>query len=305
MTAKSYLKYKAPARMGSAFTEVHSEILGDSIKNFHLEMKSQGFNDQRIVQFRNKSSMDPGMDSDLGLIQQPDIIAVKNPDGSVTEVPNHWLTKNGKPVTVAEWQEAAKKAMAANYKQASGGYNAKQSFVDVTTSVHTESYKDLMWLKVPKAGPHAARGKISKAQDEIFGQLNPQFMEHDLNITSHKAEIMFKEHPELRKLGSMMETCRGTAKDLDTKFIPLVESKIRQFEATPKAERAPDYKQKLDELYSTRSYLTRCRKSFNDIGKGTTPPSRWMNDFRLITGGEDPIAVTKRLAKMTLDASQL
>ena len=49
MTAKSYLKYKAPARMGSAFTEVHSEILGDSIKNFHLEMKSQGFNDQRIV----------------------------------------------------------------------------------------------------------------------------------------------------------------------------------------------------------------------------------------------------------------
>ncbi len=203
-----------------------------------------------------------------------------------------------------EWQKAARKVMADNYKHVSGGYSAHQSFVDATTSVHAESYKDLAWLTLPKAGPHADLGKISKAQDQIFAKLNPELTSHDLDITAKKAEIMFKEHPELRKLGSMMETCRGTAKDLDTKFLPLFDSKIRQLEAIPAAKRSPQATQKLKELKSSREYLEQCRKCFNDIGKGATPPARWMNDFRLITGGEDPIAVTKRLAKMTLDASK-
>ncbi len=304
MTAKSYLKYQAPPRMGSAFTEVHTEVLDDAIRSFNHEMKQLGFNEQQIVQFRNKSSMDPGMDADLGLIEHPSTLHIKNADGTVTIKENVWLTKNGKPVTVEEWQKAARKVMADNYKHVSGGYSAHQSFVDATTSMHAESYKDLAWLSLPKAGPHADLGKISKAQDQIFAKLNPELTSHDLDITAKKAEIMFKEHPELRKLGSMMETCRGTAKDLDTKFLPLFDSKIRQLEAIPAAKRSPQATQNLKELKSSREYLEQCRKCFNDIGKGATPPTRWMNDFRLITGGEDPIAVTKRLAKMTLDASK-
>ena len=305
MTAKSYLKYGAPARMGSAFTEVHTEVLGDAMKSFNLEMKQLGYNEQTLVQFRNKSSMDAGMDADLGLVEKPDFLPVKNADGTVTFRENHWLTRNGQPVSLEQWQADARRVMAANYKHVSGGYSGHQSFVDVTTRVHPESYRDKNWLVIPKAGPHADVAAVTKVQDRIFGQIRPEYTPHSLGVTVEKAEIMFREHPELRPLGSMMETCRGTAKDLDTKFIPLVDAKIRELEAIPAAKRGPEVARKLHELGETRQYLDQCRSCLGDIGKGRTHPGRWMSDFRMITGGEDPIAVTRRLARLTLDASRM
>ena len=305
MPAKSYMKYQAPARMGSAFTEVHTEVLDDAMKAFNLEMKQLGYNEQQLIQFRNKSSMDPGMDADLGLVEKPDFLPVRQPDGSVTYRENPWLTRNGQPISLEQWQADARRVIAANYKHVSGGYSAHQSFVDVTTSLHRESYRDKAWLIIPKAGPHADKAAVTRAQDRIFGQMQPELMPHSLGITPEKAEIMFREHPELRPLGSMMEACRGTAKDLDTKFIPLVDAKIREIEAVPAARRGPDAAAKLRELQETRQYLDRCRSCMADIGKGRTHPGRWVSDFRMITGGEDPIAVSRRLARLTLDASRM
>lgn len=305
MPAKSYMKYQAPARMGSAFTEVHTEVLDDAMKAFNLEMKQLGYNEQQLIQFRNRSSMDPGMDADLGLVEKPDVLPVRQPDGSITYRQNNWLTRNGQPVSLEQWQADARRVMAANYKHVSGGYSAHQSFVDVTTRLHRESYRDKAWLLIPKAGPHADRAAVTRAQDRIFGQMQPELMPHSLGITPEKAEIMFREHPELRPLGSMMEACRGTAKDLDTKFIPLVDAKIRELEAVPAAKRGPDVTAKLRELQETRRYLDQCRTCMADIGKGRTHPGRWMSDFRMITGGEDPLAVSRRLARLTLDASRM
>jgi len=305
MTAKSYLKYEAPARMGSAFTEVHTEILDDATRAFRHEMKALGFNDQEIRQFRNMSSMDPGMDSDMGLIEQPFMYSVKNADGTRSVKENLWLTRNGKPITVSEYQRVGGKVLADNYKHVSGGYNAEQSFVGLTTKMHAESYMDKNWLKVPKAGAHDDLGKVLKAQDKLFGKMDPDMLPHDLQITPKKAEIMIKEHPELRPLGSVMESCRGTAKDLDTKFIPLVDAKIRKLENLPKAQRTPDVQAKLKKLMETKDYLKQCSDCMSDIGKGRTHPGRWMDDFKMITGGEDVLSVTRRLTKMTEMASQM
>jgi|GEM_PF-885975 len=305
MTAKSYLKYEAPGRMGSAFTEVHTEILDDATRAFHHEMKALGFNEQEIRQFRNISSMDAGMDSDMGLIEQPFMYRVKNADGTVSIKENLWLTRNGKPITVSEYQRIGGKVLADNYKHVSGGYNADQSFVGLTTKMHAESYMDKNWLKVPKAGAHDDLGKVLKAQDALFGKMDPDMLPHDLQITPKKAELMIKEHPELRPLGSMMESCRGTAKDLDTKFIPLVDAKIRKLEDLPKAKRTPDVQAKLKELAETKQYLQQCRDCMSDIGKGRTHPGRWMDDFKMITGGEDVLSVIRRLTKMTEMASKM
>jgi hypothetical protein len=44
---------------------------------------------------------------------------------------------------------------------------------------------------------------------------------------------------------------------------------------------------------------------FNDIGKGRIPPYEWNPRFRRVTGGQDAVAVTRRLAKMTAMAAKL
>lgn len=288
MPAKSFLKYRAPRRMGAAHAEIHQNIVDDAISSFHLEMRQLGYSEHSLQQIRNASSLDTGMDTDIALREQFGI----------------QITRNGQPVSIEEYQRVASRVMSNNYKHVSG-YDARSSFVEITTSVHPEAYQNLEFLKLPKAGPHADISRIHRIQDRIFGGLDPKDITRDLNITPTKAEVMFREHRELRPLGSLMETSRGTAKDLETKFIPLVESKIRQIKTVPAAKRTPDMKQNLRELQNTSRQLKECHRVMQDIGQGRTHPARWIQDFRRVTGGEDPIAVSRRLARLTQMAAEM
>ncbi len=288
MPAKSFLKYQAPPRMGAAHAEIHQNIVDDAISSFQLEMRQRGYSEHTLQQIRNASSLDTGMDTDIALREQFGM----------------QITRNGQPVSIEEYQRVASRVMANNYKPVSG-YDARSSFVEMTTSVHPEAYQNLEFLKLPKAGPHADLGKVHRIQDRIFGGLDPKDITQDLNITPTKAEIMFREHRELRPLGSLMETSRGTAKDLETKFIPLVESKIRQIQTVPAAKRTPDMEHSLRELQNTSRQLKDCHRVMQDIGQGRTHPSRWVQDFRRVTGGEDPIAVSRRMAKLTQMAAEM
>ena len=305
MPAKSYLKYGAPPAKGKAYSETMDDILGDAVAAYNWEMRSRGYNEQTLFHCRNASSTGAGMDADLALKQQPDTLPIRGDDGSVTYQKNNWLTQNGEPVSLIKYQKEGSEVLAQAYKKVSGGYSAKQSFIDMTTSIHPESYPDLMWLSVPKPGAHADIEITTQKLDSFFGQVDPGKLPENLGVTTTKAEIMFKEHPELRKLGSMMETCRGTAKDLDTKFIPLVESKIRKIESIEPGKRTPTDIENLKELRNTHQQLTECKQCFNEIGKGEIPPYEWRQRFRTVTGGQDAVAVTKRLAKITEMAGQL
>lgn len=297
MTAKNYLKYGAEPIKGKAYSETMDDILGDAVSAYNWEMRNRGFNEQTLYHCRNASSTGAGMDADLALKEQKRIIPVRGKDGKITYKRNHWIRKNGKPVGLAKYQKEGAEVMAAAYKKVTGGYNAKQSFVELTTSKSLESYPDTSWLQLPKAGAHSDMGAVNKRLDDFFGKIDPNKLPATLEITSTKAEIMFKEHPELRKLGSLMETCRGTAKDLDTKFIPLVESRIRGLET--KGNLGASDKKRLLELQTTRDQLKTYRSCFVEIGQGKIPPYEWNHRFRMVTGGQDAVSVVKRLAKMT------
>lgn len=305
MTAKSYLKYQAPGRMGQAYTEVMDDVLDDAVTAYRMGMREMGYNDQRIVQYRNLSSKDAGMDADLGLVEQLEVKRVVGDDGNVTYEKTPLIVKEGQPVDLQTYQADGSRTMAEAYRKVSGGYSARGSFVELTTRVHGEAYRDLNWLKVPKAGAHSNLPRVERQIDAVFGRIDPDLTPQALGITTAKAEAMFHDHPELRPLESMMEASRGTAKDLETKFIPLVNSRIRNLEKLPNAERGPDVLRKLRELNQTKAHLDQCRNVFNQIGRGETHPGRWMKDFRKVTGGEDPIAVTARLASMTERASRM
>lgn len=303
MPAKSYLKYKAEPIKGKAYSETMDDILDDATAAFNWEMRNRGYKDQELFHCRNASSKGAGMDSDLALKEQPDFLPVKGDDGQMYMKRNEWLTKDGKAVSIHEYQEEGSKVLQEAYKKVTGGYNAKQSFVDLTTSVGHESYPDLTWLQLPKAGKHSDAGQVTKKLDEFFGKINPKKVPDSLKITTTKAEIMFKQHPELRPLGSMMESCRGTAKDLETKFIPLLDNNIRKIESIPSAKRTASQIRQLEELNNTKNHLGECLTTFKDIGEGRIPPYEWERQFRMTTGGKDPVSVIKRLQKMTQDAA--
>jgi hypothetical protein len=61
----------------------------------------------------------------------------------------------------------------------------------------------------------------------------------------------------------------------------------------------------LRELQNTKKQLTDCHRVMRDIGQGRTHPARWFQDFRRVTGGEDPIAVSRRMAKLTQMAAEM
>ena len=304
MPAKSYLKYRAAPIKSRAYSETMDDILEDATGAFSWEMRNRGYNRQTLFHCRNASSKGAGMDSDLALKEQPNLIPVRGEGGQVTFKRNNWLTKDGRPVSVYDYQKEGSKVLQEAYKKVTGGYSAKQSFVDMTTSVGDESYPDLTWLKLPKRGAHSDAARVTRKLDEFFGKVDPGKVPDSLQITTTKARKMFSDHPELRPLGSMMESCRGTAKDLETKFIPVVEHNIRKISGVPAGKRTPQQVRRLAELQNTKDHLDECLGTFKDIGQGRIPPYEWERQFRLTTGGRDPVSVIRRLEKITADAAQ-
>ncbi len=303
MTAKSYLKYKAEPIKGKAYTEAMDGIMGDVAQLYHANMGARGYNRQNIYSCRNASSTDTGMDIDVAVREQKMTIPVKGPKGEDWVRDNRWLTKNREPVSVRQYQDEGNQALSAAYKKVTGGYHAKSSFIELTTSANPESYKDLTWLKLPKVGAHGDAAQVNRKLDQFFGKVKPEDIPHSLGITGAKAEIMYRHHPELRTLGSMMESCRGAAKDLDTKFIPLIEHRLRELEAIPAAKRTGLESAQIREFRETRAHLGECLKCFKDIGQARLMPYEWERQFKLVTGGTDVQAVIRRLTRMTLRAA--
>ncbi|MCQ2395935.1 MAG: hypothetical protein MJ249_16765, partial [Kiritimatiellae bacterium] len=92
-TAKACLKYDtAYKKVGEAFDGTLGKIHETIKTKFYADMKAKGFNDQEIMQFRNASSKGTvGMDADWGL----------------KETPGMKITRNGKHVSLSEWQREA------------------------------------------------------------------------------------------------------------------------------------------------------------------------------------------------------
>jgi hypothetical protein len=167
---------------------------------FHEEMLRRGWNRQELKEFRNSASAGSvGMDHDIGLVEKPQWIQAVG--GRVSR--NDWLTQNGKPQTVSQWQKDAQKAWDKSYHDATGR-NAKQAWETVTTSVNLESYRDLNLLGADKSRVQA-----------IWAQQSG-------DVTRYKMHHMLKD-PALSKMEAFQEVSRGAAKDMSTKLIPLME----------------------------------------------------------------------------------
>jgi hypothetical protein len=151
---------------------------------------------------------------------------------------------NGDHVTPTNVRNSAQQAYNQEYQQATrtaqtpDGFDARKALQGVTDSTHPEAYADLNVLKNDPANV-----KLSSASAEQTG-----------SVTSFKGYEAAKEAEQtVGKVNVFQETARGTAKDIDSKLIPLLNTNG----ATPES---------MQRIQDVRDFLS-------DVGKGKYMPS--------------------------------
>ena len=204
--AKNYLKYNGSEITQRMYTRYENKVKEKVINRFKAEMEKKGWSKFNVKEFRNSASGDSlGMDWDLGLIE--DKLKTMRINGKEVKV----ILKNGKPMTIGQFQNEAQKEFGkAYFKQT--GYSAEGSFANLTTSVNKEAFADLNILKNPAMADKELAAETAKT-------------------VKYKAEFMLGKHSRgfVTKAGKMGEACRGLAKEIRTKLIPnLQQSKNSQ-----------------------------------------------------------------------------
>lgn len=213
--------------------ELHSETTHLRIQRRFEEImtKELGFNPQQLKAVRNANSTGTaGMDYDLALVEQA--AWVKGLDGKL--VRNRWLTRNGRPATVSEYQDAASQAYRRAAREAAG-IDADHAWENVITSVHPEAYKDVGAARPgvadpssylhPKVGSQEFGGWLDLRNLDSVAGLKKAWARQAGDVTEHKG-WEFTNSESQRRMGlspveGMHEAVRGSAKDLD-KVLTLV-----------------------------------------------------------------------------------
>jgi hypothetical protein len=113
-----------------------------------------------------------------------------------------------------------------------------------------------------------------------------------------KAGEMLKD-PNLSRLARVREACRGTAKDLDGKFLPFINAKLNQLKKISPAKLTPADQHNIKRLESALERFTKVKNSFDAIGKADIPPGQWDDAINLSTGGKGIMDTILDLSDLT------
>ncbi len=283
--AKNYLKYVADAGTGRAYDAHMGAVHAESDALLKQRMAAAGWNAEEwdLVEFRNAASLGkPNMDRDVGLRERGlwklsenglPMKGVRNPDAWTVgpngrPMPKPQLTKDGRPMSLDQWREEAQKYYNQAYRKASGGRSAEVAMEGITTSTHPEAYKDVLWLGDDKT-------LVSGAWAAQAG-----------DVTRYKANhLLTKGDPSVAYFTKLQEVSRGTAKDLDTKLLPLLAA------AKSSAGSA-------DALKFARGHWAEVQKTLQAFGRNDLDPITATRRIRELTGGKSIPEVVDEMATL-------
>jgi len=282
--AKNYLKYKADPQIGRAYDTHMRAIHADVDAHLKESMRGEGWNadEWELMEFRNSASLGkPNMDRDIGLRERPlweldergqpvlgtDGHPVPNPeawtrtaDGQM--VPRPQLTKNGQPMTLDGWREEAQQLYNRAYHEATGR-SAGVAMEGITTSTHPEAYKDLLWLGDDKNA--VAKCWAGQAAD----------------VTRYKAQqLMNHGDPSASYFTKLQEVARGTAKDMDTKLMPLLNN------AKPRVSNAVSETLAEEATKQAQQHWGEVHSVLQAFGRNEIDPITATRRIRELTGGK-------------------
>lgn len=191
----------ADPRTVAAYEQVLKRLVPKIQSKFDELMRAKGFASQETMPVRNATSKGTaGADLDLALVEKGLIL------------------RNGKRVSVAEWQREANVAFEDALKTVTGK-TSKQLWANITSSVHMESYKD---AGDPSRG--VFEGWLSDLRNpQNRAALQKVWAQQAGSVTTGKAWEM-TNHQGLSRFSAMQEVARGTAKDIKTKLQPILDA---------------------------------------------------------------------------------
>lgn len=249
--AKIYLLKSGAAspKTKAAYERAYIKAADQVQSKFHELMKAKGFAPQETKLVRNStSSGTAGADMDLALVEKGPIM------------------RNGRRVSLAEWQKEAAGCFS-DAVQSVTGKTPKQLWAGITTSGSAEAYKD---AGNPSQGVFAGwLSDLRNAQNRAA--LKREWGQQAGSVTSGKAWEM-TNHQGLSRFSGMQEAARGTAKDINTKLLPLLNNAKA---ATPQAA---------ERLRQARVQWKEAADVMESFGNGKLGPITARHRLRQLTG---------------------
>lgn len=266
--AKAILKYGGERfkTVSKRFVTEINGIYSDTEQEFYRLMAEAGFDHHGIKQFRNPQSEGTvGMDGDFGIADE--------------SVP---IYRYGEKCSLHDWLEAGKPLLAQAYSTATGGGNLKKAWGQLTTSKVAEGY----------ANPKVLKLESSDNMRDLLDNMSLSEAQQLMDVTYWKAWDMLEKQNEFPKLFLLREICRGTAKDMNGKFLKALETRIMDLNAL-KARKGPEFtaaeQRELTRLNDSYEHFTKVYEGLNMIGEGKADPLQFNDIIRDCNGPDKDI----------------
>lgn len=244
---KWLMKYEAHPTLRTKFNTRVEQSYDAMRPEMMMELRAMKYDVQGIEfkPMRNASSAgSSSMDLDLGLKERPGMVFVKN----------------GRQVSLYEFMVDAQAAMNRAYHRVTG-FSAVRSELNLTTSLHPESFTDLRLLK-------------KKIDFDAIGARDIANIGGAVQVKTAK----IAGDPILSAISKTQATCRETSKEIDNMLLPALRQKLQK--APNKAEAA--------KLQAALNHWETIQKTFKQIGTTETDPYaiiRLERTLRETTGG--------------------
>jgi hypothetical protein len=207
--AKGYLKFNATPEQQRAYNASDRLHTARIVRELKGELSRSGFDPNQLSfrPIRNSGNTTPGMDLDLAMESRlGDRVTYTDPKTNKTA-----------QIQINSANKIVQKVFDRIYAQHSGGRTAHSSWQQVTTTHHEEAYRDRVWINIKK---HLEAG------EDPLPLINPRYAADAARVTQYKADVMISKHFGLSRDNQNWEILRGTAKDIQTKILPNIQSRM-------------------------------------------------------------------------------
>ncbi|MHB8054196.1 MAG: tetratricopeptide repeat protein [Candidatus Aminicenantales bacterium] len=264
--AKLYLKNEGAPGARRAFNRRIDAFYDEMMPGFLANLENKGYKMKRsdFTPMRNASSEGSvSMDLDLALNENSRTV----------------ILKDGEPVKLDQFMPEAQQALDQAY-HAVTRTSAKRSSINLTTSIHSESFSDTRLLK------HGV--DFSQIKPEDIAQIGKVIQNKTINIEAD---------PALSPVAKVQAGCRESNKEIGNMLLPYLEFKIKS--AKTPAEVA--------EFRQAREHWSNIREKFVGLSQASSDGHKiWQleQEISLLTGGKSARQTINELSGVFVNLSK-
>ena len=255
MMMKSHQRSPKNKEMVKRFVNSMDRVHNRVQKRFHEKMDAE-WDREGLAPIRNADS-GKSVNTDYDIARQ-----VKFDENGLPIAPK----KNGRPVPESLWQAEAQNKWEESFHEVTG-QSPKRSWENVTTSGHSEAYKDLTVIE---------KNGILRANKAWAGQTS--------DVNQFKGDHL-RSDDNFSRIEKHVEISRSTSKECQKRLKPLMEANT-----PPKTDKA-----NYEAFMKHKNYWEKMNKIMEDMGSGRLDPLEGDRRIRLLSGGKSSLEVTHDL----------